>query len=370
MALTINHVIIHELVKEQHKELKPSNTRDYVLPSDDDNVVKLVEGVLTIYGKRANAAQYGRFKTKKVGEFPALYDSYCHLNVPTEKQFIDFTKKTIEELEDAIGDKKGPASGGYILFIDYENEYGRAFLIAMLKNKPGLRISNTLLPQELEHIDLNKLHQAARINQNRYDEYQQSDIDERAQITYLSFVSPSTNMSTAGYFIEALGCSKGTASATSTKLVIQEVPMFFKDEPELDRHNAKKVKNDLLSYLNECVENKKSARLSEIEALARIYFPTDNPEQADKLSEKLFQRLNGEKNGVPVEFSVSKTEVGKARYHKLESANWVLKANKNSIGVNDNAEIKYHNGSLTITKLSVELQAEIEENLREKGLIK
>ncbi|MBE4583085.1 hypothetical protein BOO29_11125 [Vibrio navarrensis] len=370
MALKIHHVIIHELVKEQHKEIKESNMRKNVLPNDDGNVIKLVTGALSIYGKKTNAAQYGRFKTKKVGDFPALYDAYCKLDNPNNDDFIEFSNKTITELEESIGDKKGPASGGYILFIDYENEFGRAFLIAMLKNKPGLRISDNLLPTELDHIDLNKLHQAARISKGRYMEYQQADIDNKAQITYLSFVSPSTNMSTAGYFIEALGCSKGSASATSTKMVIQEVPLFFKEEPSLDKRDAKKIKNDILRYLNECIDAKKSAKLAEIEVLARQYFPADDPEKADELSERLFQRLNGEKNGVPIEFAANKTEVGKAKYQKLESSNWTLKVNRNAIGINDNAEIKYHNGTLTITKLSVELQAEIEETLRDKDLIK
>jgi nucleoid-associated protein len=369
MALQIHHVIIHELIKEQHKELQESHKRTKVLPSDDANVIKLVNGALTIYGKKMNAAQYGCFKIKKVGDFPKLYDAYCGLDTPDEAVFIEFTNKSMTELEESIGDKKSPASGGYILFVDYENEYGRSFLIAMLKNKPGLRISDNLIPQELDHIDLSKLHQAARINKYKYQEYQAAGVEEKAEITYLSFVSPSNNMSTAGYFIQALGCSKGTASATSTKLVILEVPQFFRDEPTLDRNDARKIKAELLGYLTDCFNDKKSAKLSEIEAIARQYFPSDDPEQADELADKLFQRLNGEKHGVPIEFSVSKAEVGKAKYHKLKSANWTLEANRSSIGINDNAEIKYHNGSLIISKLSPELQNEIEESLRERGLI-
>ena len=47
-------------------------------------------------------------------------------------------------------------------------------------------------------------------------------------------------------FIEALGCSKGSASATSTKMVIQEVPLFFKEEPSLDKRDAKKIGTNYL----------------------------------------------------------------------------------------------------------------------------
>ncbi len=368
MELTIHNVIVHELIKEQHKDLNPSNMRKSVLPNEDANVIKLVTGVLGAYGQKSNSAQYGCFKTKKVSNFPNLYDDYHNLKDTTSECFIEFTNKTMGEIENTILDgKKTSASGGYILFVDVENEHGRSFLIAMLKNKPGLRLSENLSPEELDHIDLSRLHQAARISKQKYDDYCQAE--DKAQITYLSFVSPSSNQSTAGYFIEALGCSKGTASATSTKLIIQEVPSFFREDPELDKNNAKKVKADLMQYLNNCSEKGIRARLLEIEAIARKYFPNDKPEQADDLAAKLFYRLNGEKNGIPVEFSVNKSELKKAKYHKLISNNWKLEVNKNSIGTNKDAEIRYHDNCLTINNLSPELRNEIEENLREKGII-
>ena len=368
MELTIHNVIVHELIKEQHKDLKPSHMRDSVLPNEDLNVIKLVKGVLGVYGQKTNSAQYGCFKTQDVGDFPKLYADYHSLKDINDKSFIEFSNKTMTEIENTISDgKKTSASGGYILFVDVENEHGRSFLIAMLKNKPGLRLSKNLLPEELDHIDLSRLHQAARISKKKYDEYCQAD--DKAQITYLSFVSPSSNQSTAGYFIEALGCSKGTASATSTKLIIQEVPNFFREEPELDKKHAIKVKDEVLFYLNECLEKNKVAKLLDIEAIARKYFPRDNPEQSDDLANKLFMRLNGEKNGIPVEFSVNTAELKKAKCHKFCSDNWELRVSKNAIGVTEDAEIMYTGKSLTIKNLSVELRNEIEANLREKGLI-
>lgn len=366
---TIHHVIIHELVKKQHKPLQPSNMREEVLPREDANVIKLVHGVLDLYGKKANSAQYGRFADSKSGPFPSYYKNYYDLSAPEQSEFIRFTKETMEELERLV-ETKAAASGGYILFADIENEYGRTVLIAMLKNKAGLRLSAKLKPEELDHIDLSKLHQAAKINAHKYKKFHDADIEERSKITYLSFVSPSTNQSTAGYFIAALGCTKGTASATATKSILQEVPAFFRDEPQLDKKDALKVKNELITYLNECSYSKppKRARLSEIEAIARQFFPSDKEGVADELAEKLFARLNGDKNGIPVEFSVNASEVKKVRYHKLESNNWKLEAKKTAIGVKKDAEIMYDGKALIINRLSDEFRNIIEEHLREKGL--
>ncbi|AYV12344.1 nucleoid-associated protein [Shewanella algae] len=372
MTLEINHVIIHELVKDQHKALKESNMREDVLPKDDEFVVKLVEGALEIYGRKANAAQYGCFKTKKVGDFPRLYEDYTKKAVATKQDFIKFSEDTIKEFEKSLKEgTSSPASGGYILFVDYKQAGKSYFLVAMLKNKPGLQLSKDLKPEELMHIDLNKLHQASKINKEKYELYKSATEEDKAQITYLSFVSPSTNKAAAGYFIDSIGCEKGASSTISTRLVIKHVPKFFREEQALNSKDALKVKSDILRYMDDCANATplKVAKLSEIEGLARAYFPNDQPDTADNLGEKLFALLNGDEVGIPVEFSVNKNEISKAQKHKLVSNNWTLSVEKSAIGIGENAEVRYVNNTLVISRLSYEMQQEIEADLMEKGLL-
>ena len=373
MELQINHVIIHELIKEQHKPLEESNMRKKVLPSSDEFVIKLVEGALEIYGRKANAAQYGCFKTKKVGAFPKLYDAYSKKKINNANDFKRFSEKTIEEFEESLKEgSSSPASGGYILFVDYNQDDNQFFLIAMLKNKPGLQLSQDLLPKELELIDLNKLHQAAKISRTKYYQYKNANDEDKGQITYLSFVSPSNNRAAAGYFIDSLGCEKGNSSTISTRLVLQHVPKFFREQPTLKNEDGRKVKSDLLRYLEDCSSSTppKIAKLSEIEGIARKYFPNDAVDTADILGEKLFSLLNSDVVGIPVEFSVSNTELKKALNHKLVSSNWSMIVDKNSIGTGEDAEVRYVNKTLVISRLTYEIQQEIEADLKEKGLLK
>lgn len=370
MSITLHHVIIHELVKEQHKPLQASNLRTETLPVDDPIVIKLVNGVAGIYGKKANSAQYGRFSETGKSEFPAIYKAYYELTSPKEEDFITLSQDTVTELENRL-EGSSPSSGGYVLFADYDSGFGRTLLIAMLKNRPGLRLSNSLKPEELEHIDLNSLHQAARVSSSKFKEHFEAEPEDKANLNYLSFVSPSGTQTTAGYFISALGCTKGTASAAATKAVLKEVPQFFRDTPGLDKADARKVKQDIVCYLQECVEKQRSALLSNVDAIARKYFPTDEEGLADELSERLFARLNGEQNGVSVEFSVNKNEVGKALYYKYKSSNWNFEFKKSCVGVSADAEIEYDkiNNMLTIHHLPDSLREAIENDLRERNII-
>ncbi|OOF01924.1 nucleoid-associated protein [Salinivibrio sp. MA607] len=365
MSLLIKQVIIHELVKAQHKTTAQTNLRDTNLNKDDANVIKLVSGVSDLYGKKNNSAQYGVFTTKQSsGIFPIKFDSFAKKSTRTEGDFLSLSTDAMTELERMVKDNS-PATGGYILFADYESDGIEYLLIAMLKDRAGIKITDDLKIEELDHIELNHLHQAARISLNKYINYQSATAVQRQEMNYLSFVSPANNKTAAGYFITALGCSKGTASTEATRTVIKEVQLFFRAKNM--KPEGRKVKSQVTDYLLKCAENKKPATLKEIDKIARHYFPAN---EADELSDELFAHLNGSSCEIPTEFSSSKSEAKKYKYFKHQDANWTLEFDRNSLGVRSNSEIKYDKASksLTITNLSADLRTQLEEDLRERGI--
>ncbi|MBV2130634.1 nucleoid-associated protein [Arsukibacterium indicum] len=366
MGITIQKVIIHELVKEQHKPFEKAVIKSNVLPADNAVVLQLLEGVTGLYGRRNNSAHYGTFLDgAKAGYFPPAFKSYFEQPKPSDESFITLSHTAMDELERAALGAPA-ASGGYILAADYESDQGRFFLIAMLKKKAGIKLSEQLVPETVQELDLNSLHQAARINFERFSQYVTAKQEEKSEINYLSFVSPSTNKSTAGYFIKALGCSKGTASAKATDLVITESSAFFKAKPELAKQRIK-FKQDLTSYLAECAQTGQSATLSKVETLARKYFPEDDHQKADEWAEELYARLNGEKNAVPNEFPVSSTVLKKHTFIKYKADKWDINFEVNALGITPDAEIQYdkQGAKLTIRHLPAEMREKIEEALRD-----
>lgn len=365
MAILIKRVIIHELVKIQHKKDAKIKLRSSVLDATDINVIKLVSGVSDLYGKKNNAAQYGVFSSKKSsGTFPKKFNGFVNKRKRNDSDFVKFSIDTMAEIERAVTNNT-PATGGYILFSEYKIDGIGFLLIAMLKDRVGIKITDDLKLEELDHIELNHLHQAARINIQKYDAYQNGTVVEKQEINYLSFVSPANNKVAAGYFIVALGCSKGTASATATRSVISEVQNFFRDNNL--KNESRKVKNEVTDYILDCCEKKKSATLKEIDKIARTHFPAND---ADELADKLFSHLNGSKCEIPTEFSPSLIEAKKYKYFKHKSTNWTLEFERSSLGTKPSSEIKYDKNAktLTISNLSVELRTLLEEDLRERGI--
>lgn len=230
--MELKQVVIHELIKEQHKDIKKSDIKKVLLPKENEIVKKLVVGVASLYGKRNNSAHYGIFNdASEVDHFPAHFETFQSIKTE-DKTFLNLTTEAMKRLEHYAGLTKA-SSGGYMLFAHYENEHGAFILAAMLKKKAGITLTKDLVPTALEEIDLNSLHQAARINLNRYDAYKIATKEEQQELSYLSFVSPRTTNSAAGYFVTALGCAKGTASAKATDTLMIVSCQFFKDEPEL-----------------------------------------------------------------------------------------------------------------------------------------
>lgn len=370
MSIQINNVVIHELIKKQHKDIQRPKLKNQVLDPANEIVNSLVLGVSNLYSKKNNSSHYGTFKkTADCGRFPGAWETYSSNKCCSNEDFLTLTFSAMSELQ-RLAQEQPAASGGYLLFSDYVIENNRFFLIAMLKKKGGILLTEDLVPASLEQVDLNSIHQAARVNFNRYNEFKTSTEEQQQELNYLSFVSPSINVTTAGYFISAIGCSKGTASAKATKNLIEEATAFFRNRTELKKDRLK-FKGELINYLNEQASNGVSVKLNDVENIARKYFPKDIDGSIDKLATELIEHLNSEDIGVPVEFPPNKSEIKRHTHVKYSSDNWQLLFDRNSLGISANAELRYvaSNGQLVINNLPHELRAIIESELKEKGLI-
>ncbi|EJR6406179.1 nucleoid-associated protein [Salmonella enterica] len=70
----------------------------------------------------------------------------------------------------------------------------------------------------LEQLDLTKINQAARINFDKFLKYQNSSVIDKQDLSYLSFISTTTQKTASGYFILALGATKELHLTTRQKV--------------------------------------------------------------------------------------------------------------------------------------------------------
>ncbi len=365
--ININKVIIHELVKTQHKPIQPSNLRDEILDPGLDSVQKLVVGITSLYGKRNNTAHYGTFRSDEGrGYFPDAFESYAASMTPNNKFFFDLSLMGMKSLYQTA-ENIHAASGGYILFSDYSNAQGRFFLVAMIKQKEGLTLSKMLVPEELAQIDLSRLYQAARISFGKLSAYKAADEVTQQELNYLSFVSPSSTKSAAGYFVSALGCAPGTAAARATDTIIRESVAFFRQHDEL-RNHRQEFKNLLMEYLTRKEERGESVKLSEVENLARRYMPADHPGKADEIADEFISHLNSEEHSVPVEFPVSKRALVKHRQIRYKADNWDLAFERVALGETDDAQVYYdrQGGRIILNTVPTKMIELIQEELNSR----
>lgn len=346
MGIILNKVIIHELVKEQREGIKPSVIRDNVIDATNPSIISLVEGVVELYGKKNNSAQYGVFKSGEgKGDFPLAFDKYYNLQNSTDDNFRDISLVGMDELF-TRAENTLLASGGYILFADYISNDVRYFITAMIKQKPGYKITGELSIEDLEYIDLSRLHQASKISFEKYGEYQSANDLERQDVNYLSFVSPASNK-TSGYFILAFGCQAGAPSARATQAVVTESVAYFKQNDDLKEY-AIPLRSKLYDYLESKRDTQDSAKLSEIEKIARQFFPADS---ADKHAENLVEHLNSDEIGVPYEFVVNKSKLQKMTHIVYKGDDLQIIFDKDDLGKDHGAKYCFTGDKLVINEL-------------------
>jgi len=358
-------------MKEQHKPIAPNNMRKSVLDSENETVQKLLSDIVAVYGNRENNAHYGTFlATGARGDFPSHYETYAdhgHAAAIDDSHFMGLAKCAMDELY-RTANAQPASSGGYIFVADYSLSEKRYLIIAMIKQKPGMTINQALDPQELMRLDLDRLHQAARINFTKYFEYKSAnDAEERKEINYLTFISPSKEIKTSGYFITALGCSAGNTSSRATKAVIQETTAFFKSTEGL-RCNSDAFRKALMEYLSEKEEKHQSVKLSEIGMLISKHIPTELADNSEALLDQIIKKLNDEEVGVPAEFPVSKTELKKHTHISGRAAHWRVEFDRDALGSTDAAPIYYNEeqGTITFKDIPPELQIVIEHELSQR----
>ncbi|WP_455648446.1 nucleoid-associated protein [Kluyvera sp.] len=366
----IRHVIVHELIKESNKDFdhsKPYNLRDTELDKSNEIVKKLVDGVIDLYGSKGNSAHYGIFISdkNKQGPVPGLFHNYSLVKDSVSEDFITLTKEVMKEMYHSAISQPW-ASGGYVVFTDYIISGLRYLLVTMIKKTNGVTISDNLEPEEMIHLELGNINQAAKINFRYYEEYQVADEVKKTELSYLSFISKTTGQSAAAYFIAALGCDKGIASAGATRKLPDEIRRFCRAEPALKAH-AEIFRNDVIKYLEKQFENKHSAKLADIEAVAINQMSTMDESERTVLVEKLMRHLNSEDVRIPSEFVINKNSLDKIRNVIYKTPSLSFNFDKDLLGSTIDAKVYYNDedASLTFNNLPIEAVTKIRNALKE-----
>lgn len=362
----LDFAIIHSLEKARGASSATVRARTKVLDVRKPVIRGLAETLAKLIGKDGSAVYWGQFGTnRREGLFPTNVKNLA--SECTEEAFFALSEVAMEELR-VKASEESFATGGHVCFFLYRAQSMSFLLVAMVKERGGMVLTDDMEPTEITEIDLSKLHQAARVNIDRYRAFLTTsgqdagavaaEPEDSTEKTYLCFINRKSQSDVAGYFVEALGCEKGVASGRTTKAVVTEIRNFVRSVPEI-KDVAPAVRLAVIDYL-QSLEDGSLVSLDKVVAVARNAVGVELEEHVAGLKD----HLNSDGVQIPDEFPVSATALRTYTRISAKSSRWQISFENGALGVDD-AEIIYDcvEKSLKLTQLPSEMIKKVEDTL-------
>lgn len=370
------HAVIHSFSKDPHTNVITDVTKkEGLLDSSMDSVISLVSTLTGLLGKKGNNVVWGQFADDgRQGRFPEATESFSNqLDEPDPGAFLDLSHLVLDELARHAREEL-LATGGHVLVSMYRQNRTPFLLVASIKQRDGLRLTADLVPIGVSEIDLSKIHQAANINLEKFCEInnfeaggdEPQEVDRDLDKTYLSFISKG-DKDASGYFVVALGCTKGVASARATRNAIDLVDAYFRTDSDL-RPYRQRAKENVISYLQRKLQEGEPAKVSEICSGAVQALPAEEAQNFEIIFERLLDYLNGEESQVPDEFTVNAAALNRRIRIKGRSARWDVQFDKAALGITPAADVWYDevNRRIVLSNVPEELVRKITKEIRQR----
>lgn len=228
-------MVIHELVVhliEKQVDSGPSHlSLSHETISSSAMLEMFVDELNKIYNSKATKA-FGSFIKPEAGSEETVDTMYNLLTRYTEKQstFIDYSQQSMGLLKDSI-DQASKATGGYVVFVHYSIFGSDFMLIAMLNKVPGVSVNNKLEINNIDYLDINKLHLAARIDITQWQ-------DEPDSGRYISMIRTKESHKLSEYFRQFIGSDEIIDSKKETSELFTAVSQFCDNKLDSDEKKS------------------------------------------------------------------------------------------------------------------------------------
>lgn len=256
--MQIIEAIVHRIDKSRHQNSKLTLAPACLLI--EPILTEAVEKARKTYGTTASRA-FGTFEANaRLFPFSGLLSDH----LAGKLDMLQFSGQAMTMLVREM-DKQALATGGYALFVNYEEHAKTYFMVVLLKLRGGVGIDQkTLTLSQNFSLDVDHLHEAARINVANW---------RAADGNYISFVKKGrSDADFTDYFRNFLGCAEFVESKEQTSLLIQAIRDYCV-ATNLDADEAKKVKEKAFNYFSEQARDGKGVSL----AALSMRFDDQNP---------------------------------------------------------------------------------------------
>lgn len=245
--MKLTHFIIHEIEKEsatkkgnsEPKIVLESNTE---FPVDSEVSISFVEKLRQKYN--VSISGYGCVENGENSKFSDNLKEYRAGNL----DFVKLTTLLLDRLNKEL--KSSPAAtGGLVVVVEYEEADKSYLLISMIKEKSAITFDKSAISlSEILSIDLDKLHEGARIDLKKWEALEQP---------HISFTKRSRDKIT-DYFANSIDCLDYTDSKTYT-IAINTLLQSYAKANEWPDEKYKEAKKSMQQYFADAITKKKDS---------------------------------------------------------------------------------------------------------------
>lgn len=217
----IKNIIVHEVRKDgadKVSEVHPRKTEN-AIDSHAEDLGKQLSALFQRTGLNTGQFTVLEREDDPKPHFVSLLDRY-YKNNSFGDNFVDFTIAASREFKKKL-DASSSSKGGYLLFNHYEHNDLHFLSVVLMRKKFGLALSKDLTLDEIEQLDLDKLHMAARINLSAWGQGNSS--------RYIAFRIGRGAKEVTDYFAQFIGCEEYTKAKQDTKNLVKVTTRYCQE---------------------------------------------------------------------------------------------------------------------------------------------
>lgn len=299
MSITVNQIVLHQLVKHAENEttMMESVLRDELLtitPEVEQMMLQLHQG----YQNKGKA--FGVFQEN------SIFAQDLNRLLENEINFLNFSQQSTKLLAQELG-KYNFADSGTLILCQYNFLATDYLFIALLDSCISMLVDENLEIRRTEYLDITQFDIAARINL--------TDLQVNANSNrYLTFIKGRVGRKISDFFMDFLGAEEGLNPQVQNQCLLQAVSDYC-EQGELNKEQTQAVKKQVFEYCKGQLASGDEIALTELSAnlptLNERPFVTFTEEQDYGLEEtippvrsalKTLTKFSGSGKGVTLSF--------------------------------------------------------------------
>jgi len=299
MSITVNQIVLHQLVKHAENETTTMETvlRDELLtitPEVEQMMLQLHQG----YQNKGKA--FGVFQEN------SIFAQDLNRLLENEINFLNFSQQSTKLLAQELG-KYNFADSGTLILCQYNFLATDYLFIALLDSRISMLVDENLEIRRTEYLDITQFDIAARINL--------TDLQVNANSNrYLTFIKGRVGRKISDFFMDFLGAEEGLNPQVQNQCLLQAVSDYC-EQGELNKEQTQAVKKQVFEYCKGQLASGDEIALTELSAnlptLNERPFVTFTEEQDYGLEEtippvrstlKTLTKFSGSGKGVTLSF--------------------------------------------------------------------